>query len=222
MLAVVVDDRMSFAPMLGRRLERCGANVRCTSHAPLLRDPRPVLCGLGPDDVVLVDALDVGARQDDPRATRLGSLDVLELLAASADPGPRVVVYSTAMADPTVNIPLRSRVGRADAYYDVVALLDELSAVVGGSYPAQVAPPSAADFSALDPDLTPAADVGAAHQRMRVRDLIWEQVWNPAAPFDRAAQRWISRNVLPLLSLPTSAGYALAVDVVRRVSGLPG
>lgn len=221
MFAVVVDDRMSFAPMLARRLETCGASVRCTAHGPLVRDPAPVLRSLGPGDLVMVDAVDIGATQDDPRASRLGSLDVLALLGAMGSVRPRVVVYSTSMADPAVNIPLRTAVGRADAYYEVVSLLDELSAVVEGSYRGQVAVPSAADYSMLDPDLPSSADVGAAHQRMRVRDLVWEQVWNPGAPFDRAAQRWISRNVLPLLLLPSSAGYAVAVDVIRRVSGLP-
>lgn len=220
-IAVVVDDRLSFAPMLARRVEREGASVRCAAHSAALVERGGVLEGLGPRDLVLLDALDIGAQQEDPRASRLQSLDVLERIARQRGRAPRVVVYSTAMADPAVNIPLRSRTARVEAYYDVVSLLDSLPSVMAGSYPGQVPAPSEADFVALDPGLTSAADVGAAHQHMRGRPIVWEQVWNPAAPFDRAAQRWISRNVLPLLAVPSSAGYALAVNVVRRVAGLP-
>lgn len=63
--------------------------------------------------------------------------------------------------------------------------------------------------------------MAAAHQRIQEHDRAWRQIWDADAPFDKAAQVWITRNVLPLLGVSSSGGYRVAIEVIRRVAGLP-
>jgi hypothetical protein len=133
---------------------------------------------------------------------------------------PRIVCYSTAMARPEVNIPLRGA-GVGDGFYDVAGVVDQLDAIAVGEMPNQVPLPGPDDWAALDPGLPVGADVAAAHQRMQDHERAWRQIWDAEAPFDRTAQMWISRNILPLLGLSSTDGYRIARTVVRKVAGLP-
>jgi CheY-like chemotaxis protein len=216
---LVVDDRSSFGLTLRRRLKELGLTSVGMAQTDALDLTASSWRGV---DLVLLDALDIGLQQTDPTRSRLVCLDVLERIADAAAPtgrGPVIVLYSTAMARPEVNIPVRQAKGAA-AFYNAFTLYDELASIVEGRFIAQVTPPSVADWAALDPRLPVGADVAGAHQMMRTHARSWEQIWRDGAPFDKAAQVWISRNVLPLLDSP-GGGYALAVDVVRRISGLP-
>lgn len=210
---VVVEDRASFGPSMVREVSRRGLTCQWITHDQAL--------GAGPDrwtdvDLILLDAFDIGAQQSDPTRSRLASLDVM----VDLPPGPLVVVYSTAMQRPEVNIPLRGP-GRAVAFYEVFNLPDQLDGIVAGVFEGQVPPPTAADFKELDPRLPYGADVAGAHRRMQTHPRSWRQIWDEHAPFDKAAQVWISRNILPLLGSPDGGGYGMAVNVVRRVAGLP-
>jgi hypothetical protein len=210
----IIEDRSSFGLALRRRLDDLGmASISMPHGESLDLDPQ-IWSGV---DLVLLDALDIGIQQSDPSQSRLISLDLLDRIPVG---GPEVVVYSTAMSRPEVNIPLRGQ-HRASAFYDAFALYDHLEAISRGELSGQVELPSAADWAALDPRLPEGVDVAGAHQRIRTHERSWEQIWKVAAPFDKAAQVWISRNVLPLLGSPPGGGYALAVNVVRRISGLP-
>jgi hypothetical protein len=209
----VIDDRSSFGLTLRRRLTELEISSVGMAHADALKLETSTWSGI---DVVLLDALDIGIQQTDPTQSRLVCLDLLGAIPMSESP---VVVYSTAMARPEVNIPVR-QVGRANAFYDAFTVYDQLASIVRGRFDAQVPPPTDSDWLALDPRLPVGADIAGAHQLMRTHARSWEQIWRADAPFDKAAQVWISRNVLPLLGSP-KGGYALAVNVVRRIAGLP-
>jgi hypothetical protein len=217
MRAIVIEDRGTFGPALVRQLEPMGVQARWVPH--------PTAVALDPSTwaavpLVLLDALDLSSQQDDRTRTRLTSLDVLESLARLPRSGmPRVIVYSTHMAKPEINIPLR-RAGVASAFYEVGTLLEHLPDVVTGSCPDQVPAPGPDDWAQLHPDLSPRADVAAAHQLMRTHDRTWRQVWDGDAAFDKAAQVWVRRNVLAPLGAEAS-GYSLAIEVVRKLAGLP-
>jgi hypothetical protein len=210
----VIDDRSSFGLALQRRLDELGLASIDMPHGQALSLKLSTWANV---DLVLLDALDIGLQQSDPTRSRLVSLDLLHHIPSN---GPAIVVYSTAMARPEINIPVRGP-GRAQAFYDAFSLYDHLPTIATGKYPGQVQAPTKGDWSALDPRLPVGADVAGAHQLMRTHARSWEQIWREGAPFDKAAQVWISRNVLPLLGNPAGGGYALAVNVVRRISGLP-
>ena len=210
---VVIEDRASFGPSMVREVSRRGLPCQWITHDQAL--------SAGPDRwaevaLVLLDAFDIGAQQSDPTRSRLASLDVMVELP----PGPPVVVYSTAMSRPEVNIPLRGP-GRAAGFYDVFSLTDQLDSIIAGELHGQVPPPADGDYKELDPRLPVGADGAGAHRRMQTHPRSWRQIWDEHAPFDKAAQVWISRNVLPLLGSPDGGGYGMAVNVVRRVAGLP-
>jgi hypothetical protein len=225
MKAIVIEDRGTFGPALVRQLEPLGVQARWIPH-PIAAELAPATWASAP--LVLLDALDLSSQQDDHTRSRLTSLDVLESVARVPAPAtPRVVVYSTHMAKPEVNIPLRGA-KVAEGFYDVGALLEHLPAIVQATQrrgdlahiAGQVRAPEPADWAALHPDLPAYADVVAAHQLMRTHARTWRQVWDPDATFDKAAQVWVRRNVLSALGAP-SAGYNMAVEVVRKVAGLP-
>ena len=225
MKAIVIEDRGTFGPALVRQLEPLGVQARWIPH--------PVAASLGPETwasapLVLLDALDLSSQQDDPTRSRLTSLDILESVGRVPAPNtPRVIVYSTHMGKPEVNIPLRgARV--AEAFYDVKDLLDHLPAVVLAAQdntsmaelPGQVPTPVPADWAALHPDLPACADVVAAHQLMRGHDRTWRQVWDADATFDKAVQVWVHRRVMTVMGAE-NFGYSMAIEVVRKIAGLP-
>jgi hypothetical protein len=226
MKAIVIEDRGTFGPALVRQLEPLGVQARWIPH-PVAADLGPATWASVP--LVLLDALDLSSQQDDHTRSRLTCLDVLESVSRVPAPGtPLVVVYSTHMAKAEVNIPLRgARV--AAGYFDVGALIENLPAIVlaaqsPGTRPArltgQVPEPAPADWAHLHPDLPVCADVVVAHQLMRTHARTWRQVWDPEAAFDKAAQVWVRRNVLAALGAE-SASYNMAVEVVRKLAGLP-
>jgi hypothetical protein len=210
----IIEDRSSFGLALRRRLDDLGMASISIPHSESLDLRKAVWSEI---DFVLLDALDIGIQQSDPSLSRLVSLDVLDRIPTG---GPEVVVYSTAMAQPEVNIPLRGQ-RRASAFYDAFALFDHLEAISRREFSGQVDEPTINDWARLDPRLPVGVDVASAHQRIRTHERSWEQVWRERAPFDKAAQMWISRNVLPILGNPEGGGYAMAVSVVRRIAGLP-
>jgi hypothetical protein len=217
MKAIVIEDRGTFGPALVRQLEPMGVQARWIPH-PVAADLVTPTWSSVP--LVLLDALDLSSQQDDHTRSRLTSLDVLASVARLPRPQrPRIVVYSTHMAKPEVNIPLRGS-GVAQGFYDVGALLEHLGGIVVGQLHGQVPAPEPADWASLHPDLHPCADVVAAHQLMRTHERTWRQVWDAHAAFDKAAQVWVRRNVLPSLGAE-SAGYNMAVEVVRKLAGLP-
>jgi hypothetical protein len=215
--AVVIEDRGTFGPALVRQLEARGLAARWVPH-PVAGEVDPATWNQA--SLVFLDALDLSSQQEDPTRSRLASLDLLEMFAAlPADRRPRVVVYSTHMAKPEVNIPLR-RSGSATAFYEVHDLMDQLDEVVRHRFPGQVPPPAAADWAVLHPALHERSDVAAAHQAMRRREGAWRLVWDDRAGYDKAIQVWIRRNVVSLLRVETR-GYGVAVEVTRKLAGLP-
>jgi hypothetical protein len=215
--AVVIEDRGTFGPALARSLAARGRPARWVPH-PFAIDLDPSCWANAP--LVFLDALDLSSQQEDHTRSRLASLDLLQQFAALPDgQRPQVVVYSTHMAKPEINIPLR-RPGSADAYYEVQDLMDHLDDVVVGRYPGQVPPPTAEDWAALHPGLHDRSDVAAAHQAMRRRESAWRLVWDDRAGYDKAVQVWIRRNVVSLLGVE-SRGYGIAVEVTRKLAGLP-
>jgi len=218
--AVIVEDRGSFGPALARRLEQHGVAARWIPHTVALEQEAETLAAA---DLLLIDALDLDRQQSDRTQSRLASLDLLIRLAATPGPKrPHVAVYSTVMERPEVNIPLR-QAGLASCYFTVEALTTNVAQIALGSTleDLQVRAPTTEDWHALHPDLPVGANVAAAHQRIRDHERAWQQIWDPAAPFDKAAQVWVSRNVLPLLHLSTTSGYRVAIEVIRKVAGLP-
>jgi hypothetical protein len=213
---MVIEDRSSFGPALIAQLRSMDVEAKWVTHSEALQLEAPAWRYL---DLILLDAFDIDVQQSDRTRSRLASLDLLGHLAVVACPAD-VVVYSTAMRRPEVNIPLRG-VGGAAAFFDLAGLTEHLATIVDGRYVGEVLPPTPEDWRCLDRRLTPAADVSGAHQKMRTHDRAWRQVWDQYAPFDKAAQVWINRNVLPLLGAPDGGGYAMAVNVVRRIAGLP-
>jgi hypothetical protein len=214
---LVVEDRAGFGSSLRSQLIRLGVEADWLTHPAALARPagqwakRPL---------VLLDALDLSSQQDDDSCSRLASLDVLEQVRKlPADRRPVVVVYSTDMARPEVNIPLRSW-GVASAFFELRVLVTHLRDVlVGGDHSHQVAAPVEGDWHDLHPQLAVGADVASIHQLMRSNERVWRQVWMYDAPFDRAAMMWIRRNVLRRVG--PAAGYRSAIDVARKVAGLP-
>jgi hypothetical protein len=214
---VVIEDRGTFGPALARQLATRGQPARWVPH-PLAIDLDPALWANAP--LVFLDALDLSSQQEDPTRSRLTSLDLLQTFAALPPAQrPTVIVYSTHMAKPEINIPLR-RPGSAKAFYEVQDLMDNLDDVVLGRYPGQVPPPTDADWAALHPSLHARSDVAAVHQAMRRREGAWRLVWDDRAGYDKAVQVWIRRNVVSLLDVE-HRGYGIAVEVTRKLAGLP-
>jgi hypothetical protein len=215
--AVVIEDRGTFGPALARQLAARGRPARWVPH-PFAIDLDPVCWANAP--LVFLDALDLSSQQEDPTRSRLASLDLLQQFAA-LPPGqrPKVIVYSTHMAKPEINIPLR-RPGSAVAFYEVQDLMDRLDDIVLDRYPGQVAPPTPEDWAALHPGLHARSDVAGAHQAMRRRESAWRLVWDDHAAYDKAVQVWIRRNVVSLLDVE-ARGYGIAVEVTRKLAGLP-
>jgi hypothetical protein len=214
---VIVEDRGTFGPTLKSELTDRGVEVRWLPHPSAEAVPAEQWAAV---DLVVLDAVDRSSQQEDRTRSRLASLDILETLAAApAGTGPRVVVYSTHMTAPEVNIPLR-QAGRADAFYELSALWQHVEEILEGTYRHQAGPPVEGDWRRLHAKLAPHTDVAGVHQRMRRNERAWDQVWMPEAPFDRAAQTWIQRNVVGLLG-PGVRSYRTAVDVTRKVAGLP-
>jgi hypothetical protein len=214
---LVVEDRAGFGSSLRGQLIGLGIGADWLTHpAALAREPGE----WATRSLVLLDALDLSSQQDDPSCSRLASLDVLEQVRRLPPARrPVVVVYSTDMARPEVSIALRSW-GVASAFYELQVLVRELRAVVvGGARDHQVPAPTAEDWRALHPQLEVGADVAAIHQLMRSHERVWRQVWMSDAPFDRAAMMWIRRNVLRRVG--PGAGYRAAIDIARKVAGLP-
>lgn len=214
---LVVEDRVGFGTSLRARLAPLGVQADWVTH--------PDTANWGPDrwearPLVLLDALDLSSQQDDRTRSRMASLDVLSTIREL--PGsrrPTVLVYSTDMARPEVHLPLRAW-GVVDGLFVLGSLVKGLPAIVrSGDRSGQVPPPTRQDWSRLHPKLAPGADVATIHQLMRRNERVWRQVWLADAPFDRAAMMWIRRNVLPLLGPGT--GYRVAIDVTRKIAGLP-
>jgi hypothetical protein len=215
--AVVIEDRGTFGPALARQLAARGRPARWVPH-PFAVDLDPSCWANA--SLVFLDALDLSSQQEDPTRSRLASLDLLQQFAAlPAGERPRVVVYSTHMAKPEINIPLR-RPGSAVAFYEVQDLMDHLDDIVLGRYPGQVPPPTPDDWATLHPSLHARSDVAAAHQAMRRREGAWRLVWDDRAGYDKAIQVWIRRNVVSLLDVE-ARGYGIAVEVTRKLAGLP-
>lgn len=216
--AVIIEDRGSFGPALARQLERLGVAARWVPHSMAAQTP---IDALAASDLVFLDALDLARQQADPTQSRLASLDLLFRLAeAGHTAAPVVVVYSTAMDRPAINIPLR-QTPVSCSYFTVDQLTERLGAIVTGDRSAGTPAPTPADWRALHPDLPVGADVASAHQRIQDHARAWRQIWDADAGFDKAAQVWITRNVLPLLGVAPSGGYRVAIEVIRKVSGLP-
>jgi hypothetical protein len=214
---VVVEDRGTFGPTLKGQLADRGVEVRWLPHPSAETVTAPQWANV---DLVMLDAVDLSSQQDDARRSRLASLDILERITEVPDAvRPRVVVYSTHMTAPEVNIPLRQVPG-ADAFYELGDLWNHLDEVLAGDHAHQAPPPTKGDWARLHAKLTPDVDVAAVHQLMRRNERAWEQVWQAKAPFDRAAQVWIQRNVVVRLG-PGVRSYRTAVDVTRKVAGLP-
>lgn len=218
MRALVIEDRASFAPAVTKRLEAQGVPSRWLPHGRALALDGPTWASV---ELVLVDALDLGGQQDDPTRSRLASLDLLDV-ASDLPPAdrPLLVVYSTAMHRSEIRLPLASHPLRPPLY-DVTGLLESIPELVAGDTSRALSRPTDEDWSDLDPSLDHRTRLAEAHQRMRSHERAWRQVWDPDAPFDKAAQVWITRNVLPLLGLSSSRGYGIARSVMQRVAGLP-
>ena len=230
---LVVEDRGAYGQSLTKEVARVLHSE--TVRAQLRPSPEPPGVRWVPHDealavgtgalaqlsLILLDAWDIGAQQDDRTRSRLTSLDILERIAVIAKPErPRVIVYSSAMDEPEVNIPLRY-LGVASGFYRLQAIHDCLPRILTGDLGGQVVPPDSSDWAVLDEDLPGGADVALAHQLMQQRRDAWEQVWNGEASYSRAVQRWIVRNVLPAMNVPSGGGYRLAVSVIRKLAGLP-
>jgi CheY-like chemotaxis protein len=216
--ALVIDDRASFAPVVAKRLEGLGVRARWVTHGRALALDDAAWRGL---DLIVLDALDLGSQQDDPTRSRLASLDILDRVADVRSPDrPEVLVYSTAMTQPEIRIPLATH--RLDPpLFDVSTLVDQFNDIVAGETGARLDPPTRSDWTSLEPSLDVESRLADAHQHMRDHDRAWRQIWDADAPFDEAAQVWIARNILPMLGLDSSRGYGIACAVIRRMAGLP-
>lgn len=217
-LLVMVEDRVSLARALTRRVMEESPNHRlvCLDHEEAIEPPAER--ALGRADVIVVDCKDRGRQQVDPSASQLASLDVLDRLSAMGSPA-RVYTYSTDMAQPAVNIPIREYpivLGSLTVPQLLVGLPDMLA---GKSPEAQVPPPVDADYDRLQ--VGREAKVASAHQLMKRRPDAWELIWQrwPAAP-TRATRAWVNRNVGPLLDANRS-DCRHVVSVLRTVAGLP-
>ena len=220
--ALIIDDRGSLGPSLARMLEQEGLGSIYMGHTEatgIAIDSRRIR----PFDLVFLDAIDLDRQQGDRTQSRLASLDILEGLGLIPnDARPRIVVYSTIMARPEVNIPLR-QAGSFATFVTLDSLMANLDRIVRNSLGStwQVKLPTVDDWANLHPALPRGARVADAHQRMREHARSWNQIWMPRAPFDKGAQMWTSRNVLPLLGLGSADGYRVAIEVIRKVAGLP-
>jgi len=216
--ALVIDDRASFAPVVTKRLEGLGIRSRGVTHGRASGLDDAAWRGL---DLVVLDALDLGAQQDDPTRSRLASLDILDRVAdLPAADRPTVLVYSTAMTQPEIRVPVATH-QLGPPLFPVSTLLDRFDDIVSGDTRSRLDPPTRADWDCLEPALDTESRLAEAHQRMRNHDRAWRQIWDADAPFDKAAQVWITRNILPMLGLDSSRGYGIARSVIRRIAGLP-
>lgn len=214
------------AATLDRLLRQVGVTDRTwvPPHAlDAVTEPGPerdrVLAVLESADLVLLDAYDGDRAQDEPSASRLRAFEVLDLLdaVASAD-RPRTIVYSTSMNLPELRVALAGD-RRVDAAYTSSGLADHLADVIHGGNVGSIPPPQPDDWRAIDRALKPGADLAKLHQMMRDNPRAWRLVWDLDAPFDQAAQKWISRQIQPWLIDGEGGTYRVAVDVTRRISG---
>jgi CheY-like chemotaxis protein len=213
---LVVEDRPSFAPNLRKALEACGVRSAWLTHARAANEPASSYAKL---DVVFLDAYDTDGQQADRTRSRLASLDVLQVIRSlPPDQRPTVVAYSTHMNRPEVNIPLREW-GLVAACFEPGDLITRTCKIIAGDYEGSVPEPRTGDWARIHPRLPDGALVADAHQKARQHPRTWELIWNPDAGFDRAAQRWVTRRLLPLLRL--ERGYLVAVQTVQKVACLP-
>lgn len=166
----------------------------------------------GEVDLLLVDAWDVVRQQHDRSQSRLAtSLDALELVRQMPpSQRPTVVGYSAMMDRAEVAVPILQ--AGADAVFVLERLTWSMPQVLGGDFSGR-RELTAGDWDSLG--LTDRAEVVEAHQLCRRHPRSWEQIWDGEATFDRAAQMFMRRNLLPLL--PTPSGEAATYRHVRRV-----
>ena len=201
-----------------RALQPLGVQPRWLPHLLAYGEPDTTWATPG---LILLDACDLDAQQGDPTCSRLAALDIIDLLSAVPPAQrPRVVCYSAGMEAPELNIPLRQN-EIAEAFYEADRIIPNLGSIIHRTYDGQVRAPEATDFALLDPNLPAHADLAAAHQKIRQHERAWRVIWDDDMPFDKAAQVWITRNILPLLGLSSSDGYAVAKKVIRQMAGLP-
>lgn len=213
----VVEDRTSTFLGVVKAVLRHGGHPEPVGHGDLIDGGAE----LDPDDLVLLDALDLGHRQVDPQATAIRSLLVLERFAALApDERPTVVVYSTEMADPTVAVPL-AHTGIPAAHYGSADLVEHLGWVLRRSWEGSLPQPPPSAVRGVHAQLSEHANLAWAHNLVHARPDAWAVLADARHPFDRNVQRWMQRNVLPVLGLGTDVGYRVAVDSLRAVARLP-
>lgn len=226
MEVVLVEDRPSMLETMAGKLERLGGTHR-TWAPPHTLDPARLhppararaIELLRRADLVFVDAYDRDLAQDDPTASRLVGLAVVDLVGAlDVEHRPIVVAYSTAMAQPALHITMRCR-PIVTAAFTAAGLLDALPDVLTGNFTGALPPPLPQDWKSVHPDLRPGADLAELHQRMAGNERAWRLVWDRDAPFDQAAQKWITRQILPWLSDGDRPSYRVAVDVTRSIAG---
>lgn len=214
--ALVVEDRANFAPNLRKALEGCGVTSAWLPHARAELEAPETLAAL---DLILLDAYDIDSQQADLTRSRLGALTILDRLRTlPEEERPPVIVYSTHMRRPEINIPVREW-GLVAGCFEAIDLVARIDRVVVGDLTGQVDAPTPDDWAELHPRLPVGALVAEAHQLAQTHPPTWEAIWNPDAPFGRAANRWITRNLLPLLSI--DKGYMVAVHVIRKIACLP-
>lgn len=213
----MVEDRTSTFLGMVKAVLRHGGHPEPVSHSDLIEGGAEP----APEDLVLLDALDLGHRQVDPRATAIRSLLVLDRLGGRPPhERPTVVVYSTEMTDPTVAVPL-AHSGIPAAYYGSASLVEHLGWVMRRSWEGSLPPPPASAVREVHAQLPEHADLARAHNLVHARPDAWAVLADERHPFDRNVQRWMQRNVLPILGLGTDVGYRVAVDSLRAVARLP-
>ena len=200
--------RVTWAPHFKFASECCSEQASGVSQA--------LLSGM---DLLLVDAFDRDQTQDQPTRSALRCLDVLEVVGdLPVEHRPVVVAYSTAMRSPALRATMHST-GVVAATYTPPDLLEHLAEVLAGRYPGAVDPPSLEDWRSVHPAVRPGADLARLHRCMEANERAWRIVVDPGAPFDQAAQKWITRHILPWLTDAEHPSYRVAVDITRKIAG---
>lgn len=219
---MLIEDRLSYVKAVQTTLHRAQVSIgqgdlTVQSHRHALAAPSTD-AQFSSAELVMLDACDYDSQQEDPTASRFSALDLCERIAGLTDP-PRVVVYSTSMSRPEVNIPVReySFVRACLDHNELLSYLPQL--VRGESVVGRIPPPGASDYRDLG--VGPRAQVAAAYHLIRTRPDAWELVWRPTmtkAP--DATREWINDRIRPLLDISTP-NYKPAIEVIKRVAGLP-